>query len=96
MSDNVPIEPLAAQVKALMAGMDALDRGLVDAGVLAAEANARSKALEVVLRAALRSTEDDSHDDIAVAYRDPIATRVQARKRRIEQSGFRLIAGGAQ
>jgi hypothetical protein len=96
MTSKVPSEPLAAQVAHLSADVDCLDEGLVAVGVTASEALALARALETGLEVALRAAAlDDEPGAGTASYTDPVAARVQARKRRIEKSGFRLIAGGA-
>lgn len=95
MQKTVPTDGLAAQVARLAAEMDSLDRGLVDAGLIASTVLARADALETLIRVALRTAGlDDEADADQASYADPMSSRVQARKRRIEKSGLRLIAGG--
>jgi hypothetical protein len=122
MTSNLANTDLAAQLATLMARaddlqgqLDALDRGVVDTGVAAAEAIAKASAVEHDLHgtgqvaaeaiAKASTIERDLHVlvdvfsrpsvDYAPHHGDPLVERLQARKRRIEKSGLRLISGGA-
>lgn len=96
MSDNVTNNRLAAQVARLAAEMDSLDRGLIDAGVIASTALAKADALETLIRVALCAAGLDDDDAYQASFGDPVVSKVQARRRRIQASGLRVIAGGAQ
>jgi hypothetical protein len=94
MASTVPNEAdLAAQVVAIRAEMDALDRGLIEASVTASLALSRADALEHGITTALHVAGADD-ESATVSFADPVATRLQSRRRRIEKSGFVLVRGG--
>jgi hypothetical protein len=95
MATKVPNDDLAARVAALVADMDALDRGLVDVGVVAARALDKAEGVEHGLASAWRAAYGDDPEP-TVSYADPVAARAWARRRRIERSGLHVIRGGAR
>jgi hypothetical protein len=100
MQSTIPHD-LSAHVAALRAEMDSLDRGVIEAGLVASRALAQADALEAVLRVALRAAVD-SADEGTASFGDPVVAKLadrrrnaEARRGRIAASGFLLIAGGA-
>jgi hypothetical protein len=77
------------QIGDLQAQIDSVDRGVIEAGVTASRALAQAENLSEGIRSAFRAAGMDG-----VSFTDPVAARVQARKRRIERTGFRLLQGG--
>ncbi len=98
MSSTVATDTVAAQMAALMArvetleqGQDALDRGVTDAGVTASRALNRADDVLAAMRSVVAAAGLDE-----AQFTDPVASRAQARRRRIEASGFRLVHGGGE
>jgi uncharacterized protein with PhoU and TrkA domain len=86
------------RIEVLEVDMDCLDRAAIGNGVTAAEALARTKALETVLHVAL----DDDAPEPAGTLSDLVYVKMaerrrkaEARRRRIAETGFRLVQGGA-
>jgi hypothetical protein len=87
-------------MSALSADLDALDRGIIEAGVLAAEVLARVKQLETQLAEHMKALrlmkELDSPQPVpgrgpGASYAGPVSAKAQARRRRIEASGLRVV-----
>jgi hypothetical protein len=82
----------------MSADLDALDRGVVDAGLMAAEALARITKLEAAIEAITALLESltevlrsGPRDEETASFGDPASARSQARKRRIEASGLTVV-----
>jgi hypothetical protein len=81
-----------AQIEALRAELAATNRALIDVSAVAARALDRAEGVEHGLASAWRAAYSDDPEP-TVSYADPVAARAQARRRRIEKSGLRLIRG---
>jgi hypothetical protein len=81
------------------ADLDALDRGVVDVGLVAAEALVRVEALEakadklaqVLIALSEAAGQPGVVDQETASFADPASARAQARRRRIEASGLRVV-----
>lgn len=99
------IQVLAARVTALEAGLAAMSDGLARAGQAAgirvptdpevAQLRERVCDLGDEMTSLVRTVGKLQAPAPAASFTDPAAARAQARRRRIEASGFQVLRGGA-
>ncbi len=102
MAPKVTNEQISTRLEHLEIDLDCFDKAVVETGVVASRALARTEALEAMISIALKAAGvDGATDDVQASYSDPVALRMQEarrkaeeRRQRIEASGLRLIAGG--
>jgi hypothetical protein len=70
--------------------VEALDRGVVESGVIASQALTRALALSRAIQSLAEATSQPAEPETA-SFGDPSSARIQARKRRIEASGLRVV-----
>ncbi len=73
------------------ADIEALDRGVIEAGVTAGNALTKMAAIELALTALDECGADGVGREETASFGDPASARIQARKRRIEASGLRVV-----
>jgi uncharacterized protein with PhoU and TrkA domain len=97
MSRTLPSNDVAAQVARLEVDIDALDRGVLDAGLTASRALARAEALERMISVALSAAGLGETDAGQASFADPVVARLEARRRRLAEAHrrFTVIPGGA-
>jgi hypothetical protein len=105
-SNDAPIAAtalMAERLADLQAQVEALDRGVIETGLTASRALEKAETVAMGMQAAwsaagLEGKPGDpqpvSDDSRTASFGDPRSARIQARRSRIERSGFVLIYGG--